>query len=390
MKDTGMQALVILIRCLGSVVHNLKYFVSAIVAIVLTTVVFSFFISVSNGISSTLLFSSSDHVLVASRRGANIEATSVVAQSEVNLLNTYLSNKIQGSTIISPETYLSVSVKQDENTPPLPLPMRGISQRSIDTRPGFLILTGRMPRIGTTEVIVGQALANSLNFSVSDTLSINGENWSIVGLFSSGGNLYESELWSSLESTDILSRRGHSYQSIRILLDQNSSIAMLTELFEREADFATLEVRSLTDYYSDLVEPSSRFINAVALPVTLFLGLGAAIALYVSSSASLKARLGDLIILHRIGFSKSALSVSLLIESLCLCILSGILGFTIAYFAFDGRVASTSGIGLIVTVFKLETSLEQAVSIIAIVSIISLLGTLSPTYRLFSINSDFT
>ena len=52
--------------------------------------------------------------------------------------------------------------------------------------------------------------------------------WNVVGVFSTGGNVFESELWADLKVIQSVYNRGSSAQTIRAKLTSSDSLNLLT------------------------------------------------------------------------------------------------------------------------------------------------------------------
>src|SRR6266516_3599663 len=72
---------------------------------------------------------------------------------------------------------------------------------------------------GLNEVIIGKLIVNQYpGCSLGADLRVGRRPWKVVGVFESGGSSFESEVWADLHSMQEDSRRGSSYNSIRLKL----------------------------------------------------------------------------------------------------------------------------------------------------------------------------
>jgi putative ABC transport system permease protein len=87
------------------------------------------------------------------------------------------------------------------------------------------VLEGRLPKFGTTEAIIGRAalgryegLTRNGSFELKKNVP-----FAIVGVFESGGSVYESEVWADLESLRSSLGWQNSLSSITAVLESSSA-----------------------------------------------------------------------------------------------------------------------------------------------------------------------
>ena len=81
------------------------------------------------------------------------------------------------------------------------------------------MVSGRMFRPGTFEVIVGQSAARQFGgLDVGARLRWGNANWEVVGVFADNGSVSQGELWADATILQGAYNRGTSYQSLRVQL----------------------------------------------------------------------------------------------------------------------------------------------------------------------------
>ena len=97
--------------------------------------------------------------------------------------------------------------------------LRGVGPQVHELRPELKIVEGRMFKPAVTEVIVGKAAhAQFKGLNVGDKIKTRGATWTVVGVFTTGGDSHESALMTDAETLISADQRG-GFQSVTVLLD---------------------------------------------------------------------------------------------------------------------------------------------------------------------------
>ena len=151
----------------------------------------------------------------------------------------------------------------------------------------------------------------------------------VVGIFSSGGNVHESEIWADLATTQGIFRRGASASSMIIQLDDAKAFNDLGIYVE---SYPNLEFRVTreTDFYTDQAS-GSELIKLFGQIVGYIMAIGAVFAALNTMYSAVSSRLVEIGTLRALGFNGLTVLMALMIEALILSILGGALGAGIAY-----------------------------------------------------------
>ena len=94
--------------------------------------------------------------------------------------------------------------------------MRGVGPQLAELRPELKIVEGRMFEPAVTEVIVGKAAhAQFKGLNIGDKITTRGATWTVVGIFTSGGDSHESDLMTDAETLIAAEQRG-GFQSVTV------------------------------------------------------------------------------------------------------------------------------------------------------------------------------
>src|SRR5262245_62510463 len=116
------------------------------------------------------------------------------------------------------------------------VPFRGVQPAAFAIRDELTMVEGRPFRRGVREVIVGRKAAQQFaGLSVGSSIAFRDSDWTVVGTFSSGGDVHESEIWADAEVAMSAFRRT-GYQSVTATLADGSAagLAALTTGIQRD------------------------------------------------------------------------------------------------------------------------------------------------------------
>ena len=97
--------------------------------------------------------------------------------------------------------------------------MRGVGSEAFALRPEIRIVEGRMFTPALHELIVGRsAQIQFQGLDLGSHLNIRNSDWTVVGIFQSGGDSHESELMADAD-TVLSTYRRNLFQSVWVMLD---------------------------------------------------------------------------------------------------------------------------------------------------------------------------
>jgi len=350
--------------------------ISVVVAVLLS------FLSMSNGFKKTLEGAGTNKTAIITRSGSKSELNSVLANDVVNIITTApgIAKNANDRPIYSPELYVVVDgIKRTTNTE-VNLPMRGISQAGFDLRGNVEIVEGRMFETGKNEIIAGSAVQREFSgFELGRTVKFGKTEWTIVGVFSTGGSAFESELWADAKTLQSQFRRGNSYQTIRLLLEEPGNIEGLLKAVEDDPRLM-LDVQTEIDYFKEQGEALGGMVR-LGWILSIVMGLGALAGALNTMYTSVADREQEIATLRAIGFSNISAFFGTLTESLVLSILGGIIGTIASYLFMDGLSASTLGGNFTQVAFSFEMSPDLFQNGIILALVIGLVGGFFPALR---------
>ncbi len=343
------------------------------------------FLAMSKGFEVTLKGAGSKNIAMFLREGSAAELNSVLSKEQVNLIEDApgIARDDKGP-IVSAELYVIVDgIKKSTHTS-ANLPLRGMSQRGIEMRRGFNLTRGRLFTPGTNEMIVGEGLLKEFDgFNLGQTVRFGKTEWKVVGAFSTGGNVFESEIWADVKVVQSLYHRGSSVQSIRAKLASSADPA--TEIqsiktYIKNDPRLNIDAQTEADYFAI----QSKGLNKMAIfgkVISAIMALGALAGALNTMYTSVSDRSREIATLRTIGFSNSSAFIGTLVESLTLAALGGLLGALAAYMLFDGMNTSTLGGSFTQVVFSFKLSADLIIQGMVMALVIGFISGVFPAWR---------
>jgi putative ABC transport system permease protein len=206
--------------------------------------------------------------------------------------------------------------------------LRGTSERALALHPEARIVAGRMFRSGLREVIASRAVSRRFkNLEPGSTVHFGRSDWSVVGLFDSGGTAYDSEVWGDYSAVaDDWDRP--IFSSVLLRVESQEAAAGIQK---RIADDQRINLQAIPQrkYFADQAS-TSMGIKLLGNFIALVMGIGACFAAMNMMYGSVMARAREVATLRAIGFRRRNILASFLFESTLLGLLGGIFGCLLA------------------------------------------------------------
>jgi putative ABC transport system permease protein len=206
--------------------------------------------------------------------------------------------------------------------------VRGTSEQGLVLRPGFRILAGRMFRSGLREVIASQALSRRFqDMTPGATIHFGRSDWTVVGLFDTGGTAYDSEVWADYGAVALDWDRP-IYSSILLRAESD---AAGEDIRRRVADDRRINLQAISEkkYFADQ-SSTSLGVKLLGNFIAILMGVGACFAAMNMMYGSVMSRAREIATLRAIGFRRWNILASFMFESMLLGLLGGILGVILA------------------------------------------------------------
>ncbi|MEM7081136.1 MAG: FtsX-like permease family protein [Pseudomonadota bacterium] len=382
MSSLLSQIWTVVVMNIRSLPQRLWMSLAAVFAVSVVVAVLLSFLAMANGFEETLKGTGRADVAIASRVGSQSELNSTVSRDNVNLLLTApgIAKDSNGDPVASAELYVIVDGIKKTTQTEVNLPMRGISQSGFALRDAVEIVEGRMFESGRNEIIVGQGILNEFEgFELGQKPRFGRSQWEVVGIFSTGGTAFESELWADAPTVQSQFNRGSTFQTVRIKLAESGTVQPLVDFAESEPRLQ-LDIETEADYFASQGEALNGIVN-LGWALSIVMALGALAGALNTMYTSVAARSKEIATLRTLGFSNFSAFVGTMAESLVLSVIGGIVGSIAAYLLLDGVTASTLGASFSQVVFSFELSTDLIKQGIVLALIVGLVGGFFPAFR---------
>ena len=339
-------------------------------------------LAMAEGLNSTISNTGQEDRVIILRDGSSGELSSGIGMQEVDIiLNSPGVKEENGDPLVAGEIYAIIDLKKKGADSTSNLPFRGVQQASFKIRPELEIVSGRNFNTGTAEVIIGKGAHDQYEgVELGEQIKVRDGFVTVVGIFSTGGDVHESEVWGDLPITQNIFRREGSVSSVIVRLESKDSFDDLGIYIE---NYPSLELRVLTelDFY-DSQASGSDLIKIFGQVVGYIMAVGAVFAALNTMYSAVSTRLVEIGTLRALGFNGSTVLVSLMIEALILAIIGGLLGAAIAYALFNGYTVSTlAGGSFTQTAFAFAVTGEIVQQGMALALIVGFIGGLFPAWN---------
>jgi len=356
---------------------------ATILSIALVVGVLLGFLAMANGFRATVSGTGSESIAVLLRSGSQAELNSGFGRDTVRLIETApgVARHEDGAAILSAELYVITDATKRSTGNDASLSLRGVDDMAPRLRENFELVEGRMFAEGSNEIVVGEGVLREFSgFELNSTIRMGPNEWRVVGVFSTGGSVFDSEIWADIGTVQNLYQRGASYQSIRVQLDGETGLTELQDYAENEPRL-DLDVTTEKEFFAQSAGGLSNLIMYLGWPLAIIMAVGALAGAWNAMYASVDSRVREIATLRTLGFSGFAAFVGTLVESLLLAFIGGLVGALITYFVFDGVSASTMGGSFTQVVFSFAVTTQSVISGVMLALIVGLFGGFFPALR---------
>lgn len=316
------------------------------------------------------------------RGGSDAELNSNLTRTDVDTIGNApgIAKDAGGKALLSSEIVTVVNVPKVDTGTDANVTLRGVGLKLSEVRPELRIVNGRMFHPAVRELIAGVGAAQQFRgLEPGNVLHLRNADWTVTGLFTSNGDVHESELLADVDTVGSSIERG-GYSSAVVLLNDPADFARFKDALTTDPQLK-VDVQREADYYAAQSKNLTRAINIVGNTVAIIMAIGAMFGALNTMYSAVAARGLEIATLRAIGFSALPVLLSVMIEALLLSLLGGIIGASLAWFLFNGHSVSTLGGAFAQIVFKLTVTRTLIVSGILWACVIGVFGGLFPALR---------
>ena len=314
----------------------------AVIGIAGVVIVFTAVLSIAEGFRAAMRGTGDPRTVIVLRAGSDTEMTSGLGGDDARLIAEAPGlERGPAGVHASPELFVIVGHPLKRSGTDANVPLRGVTPAALAVRPSLKIVEGRMLTPGTSEVVVGRAASRQFeNLTVGSTARWNDATWQVVGIFDAGGSVAETELWADARVVQSAYRRGNSYQSVYARLESPESLQAFKDRLTSDPRLNVTVFRE-PDYYQQQSQVLQSIIRTIGIGIAVLMGLGAIFGAINTMYSAVAGRTREIATLRALGFGRSPVVVSVLVESLLLSLVGGAIGGLLAWAAFDGYQTAT-------------------------------------------------
>ena len=347
----------------------------------LTVAVFLMVMALARGIDLTLATSGEPLNVIVLREGSTAELNSSVSREQYKDLM-YLDGIVRekDQPLATAEQISLIYKARKGQSQGSNITVRGVGAKSFTLHSGFKTIAGRMFQTGLTEAVVSKRIAERFQgLEIGDKFRIQTTDYTVVGLFDSGGKAFESEIWVDINSLASTTKRPDYTSVLLRAQDQNA----LTALSKRITDDPKLHLKALSErnFYEEQQGIASGALKILAGFISFIMAVGAGFAGMNTMYAAVARRTKEIGTLRVLGFSRSSILIAFLLESVAIAVFGAAIGIVLALplnFVSTGtsNFATFSEIA-----FNFKVTFDLMIFALIFGAIIGLVGSLLPSIR---------
>lgn len=283
------------------------------------------------GLRQTLIATGQPDNVHVTRRASGAEISSVVDRAQAAVVETQPEIAIGGNglRLASKEVVVLITLPKRDSGVATNVTTRGVGAAGFELRPQLRIVEGRVFKPGSAEVIVGSSIAQRFEgAAVGSMLRFGGREWRVVGLFEAKGSAYDSEVWVDADQL-LQSFRRNAWSAVVARLTDPAALEAMKTRLENDPRL-TLDVKAEREFFEDQSKALSNFISYLGLTLSVIFSVGAMIGAMITMYAAVANRTGEIGTLRALGFRRTSILATFLLEAVLLGVVGGIAGLMLA------------------------------------------------------------
>ncbi len=334
-------------------------------------------VALNQGMDSVLATSGSPRNVILVGKGSeeSIERSEVEIGAESAAATSIASIESRlGISAISGEIVYQAPIRTESGREE-PSLLRGVLEKALLVHTSVRLLEGNFP--GPGEVMVGHLAHRKLGvdeeeLKIGKKLFFGETSVTISGRFEAPGTVQESEIWFDRNDLASLTQRD-SLSAVIIRLKEPDIEEAELFTFQRN-DLELSAIRE--DLYYEKLSIFYKPIKMMTWVTAALVGAGAIFGGLNTLYAAFAARIKEMGTLQSIGYTRTALFISLIQESLLATLTGTLVAFVLAYFLLDGRTVPFS-----IGTFTLALTPTVIMSGLVTGILLGSIGTLPPALR---------
>jgi putative ABC transport system permease protein len=353
-----------------------------VIGIAVTVAVMISVLAMAEGFTQTLKGTARVDRALVLRAGSEAELASTISRENTQTIMDApgIQKNSAGRPIASAEAVVIVALPQKKDGADANVTLRGVGANARALRPEARLVAGRMYRPAVREIIVGKsAVAQFKGLDLGSRIAFRDSEWTVVGIFESGGDAHESELQGDVE-TVLSAYRRNLFQSVSVMLESPQAFDRFKAALTTDPTLK-VSVERETNYYAAQSRNLSKLLNLLAYFVGGIMALGACFGALNTMYTAVSTRTREIATLRAIGFGGLPIVISVLAEAMLLALIGSVMGSAAAWLFFDGNTVNTLAAGFTQVVFHLTVTAPLVAAGVIMACLVGMLGGLMPAIR---------
>jgi putative ABC transport system permease protein len=365
-----------------NIIVRWKLTLLAVGGIALVVAVLLALTAMANGFRTALRATGSPDNAIVTQRGSTAELTSGFSRDNANtiLVDSRVARDPQGRPLASPEIVLVASLPRRSDRADVNVTVRGVSQMAFAVRHGVKIEKGRAFTPGLYELVVGSQAADRYEGAqIGSTIKLQRRSWTVVGVFTSDGSGFESEIWGDVEVMGPAFNRTGGYQSLTLRLKDPSTAAAFDADLQRNPNMQ-VQLTGEQTFYEKQAGNTATVLIVLAVFVGVVMGIGAVFGAMNTMYGLVASRTREIGTLRALGFSRVSIMVSFIIEAAVLALAAGLVGCVLAL-PVNFLSGATGGANFSQVAFAFRISAVWLVIAVIAAVFMGVFGGMLPSFR---------
>jgi putative ABC transport system permease protein len=356
----------------------------------LVVFVFAAVLMMAAGLQKTLVETGSDNNVVVVRKGSTSEVMSGIERNQASIVEmlSQVALTADGQRLVAKESVVLIALQKrgaEKTSSHSNVVVRGVQAQSLPLRPQIKLVAGRMFKMGSSEVIVGNSIAKGFQgVGLQGTLHWGMRTWTVVGIFDAGNTGFSSEIWGDVDQVMQAFRRP-VYSSLIFQLQDPAAFVQAKTLIEADPRLK-LEAKRETRYYLDQSEMMAKFLRILGMSLTIIFSIGAIIGAMITMYSAVATRTAEIGTLRALGFGRRNILLAFLAESLLLGLIGGAVGLFFASFMQFITISTVNFQTFSELAFKFTLSSSIIAEAMAFALVMGLIGGVLPALRASRMN----
>ncbi|GHD72661.1 multidrug ABC transporter permease [Luteimonas padinae] len=321
----------------------------------LSAVVLTVLLAVPTGLRSLATSTGRDDVAMVLSASALDEGSSSIGPQELHLIRTLplVAKNTLGEPAIAAQLIGTAKFERPKG-PPATVQVRGVDSASWEMlgveRSGVLAGDGDVRGIW-----VGAFAARHISELSAETARFRNADWNVLGQFSDGGSLWDSEIWAELPTLKASYQAESRWSTVLVKLEQPESFESFRDALEADPRLNGVRTIRQSDYYRLHTGWIADLMFKAALAISVLLGAGAVLTIANALSASLERRRGEAATLRALGFGSRSVAGASLLEVVMIGLAASGVAVVGLVLILNGREFGTSsGTHIIYAQFRMD------------------------------------